>query len=84
MRPMMAVEEERPHTRRQELFGACAGSDAICRVARLCARQPTTVKGKRKKKNNRTFLLSEAVIVWFIWIKKNEFKETVLLISCPV
>lgn len=70
MRPMMAVEEERPHTSRQELFGACAGSDAICRVVRLCAHQPTTVKGIIKKKNNRIFLLYEAVIIWFIWIKK--------------
>lgn len=83
MRPMMAVEEERPHTSRQELFGACAGSDAICRVVRLCAHQPTTVKGIIKKKNNRTFLLYEAVIIWFIWIKKNNSKKQFYLFLVP-
>lgn len=29
MRPMMAVEEERPHTRQKMLFCACAGSDVM-------------------------------------------------------
>lgn len=29
MRPMMAVEEKRPHTRHKMVFCACAGNDAM-------------------------------------------------------
>lgn len=37
MRPMMAVEEERPHTRQKMVFCACVGNDAVTQRRALLA-----------------------------------------------